>query len=292
MTDPIEKLTAREPLYDAPWVPPSCQNGIADAVNGRVKEWEEVSTYKSASRRGGRYNPAMAVVRRLKDQEINAALAVMAARGGTSRSRDSWDHDRMTALVLADGETLEALMPMAKRMIRAAPGRTLEAGWLSSNQFASRMSWRRQSRGTETHWPALLPEVDALIVTRRDEQALLSGGGGASAGRYRQAGYLSMCFPSVACIWTWTARGLAVGVLRRRGITCRWWIRRKNPGMPGGGNPRWRRFMRMYTGHAVGRWLGTKISGRERWGIIFIRNIISFRSWGFGRLRRRRRARH
>ena len=104
----------------------------------------------------------------------------------------------MTAIVLGDAEKLDALMPLARRTIRAAPGRTLELGWLSSNQFASRMSWRRQTRESETHWAALLPEVDALLVMRREERALLGGGGGA-ARWYRQTGFAEVL--SIRCLY-------------------------------------------------------------------------------------------
>lgn len=111
----------------------------------------------------------MPKLRRLSGQETPAALAQLAQAGGTARSVESWAQDHMTALILGESPEISALMPMACRTIMAAPGRELRIGWLSSNQFASRMSWRRQTRDTAGEWPQLLPELNALFVMRRDD---------------------------------------------------------------------------------------------------------------------------
>jgi hypothetical protein len=124
----------------------------------------------------------MSILHRMTDSELPAVLALLSQSGGTARTPDSWRHDRMTALVLGGGgggsdsgggaEPPQAAMPLAQRTITAGPNRTLNAGWLSSNQFASRMSLRRQTKTTAPDWPALLPELDALLVLRRDEPSL------------------------------------------------------------------------------------------------------------------------
>lgn len=98
----------------------------------------------------------------------------------------------MAALVLGDAAAPQAVMPLARRRIRLGASRTLAAGWLSSNQFASRMSWRRQTRDTAGEWPALLPELDALLVMRRDESS--------SAARwYGQTGFADIL--SIRCLY-------------------------------------------------------------------------------------------
>lgn len=131
-------------------------------------------------------------IHRLHDNEVPHAIAALAAGGGTARTRDTWDQDVMTALVLAPADEPGPLMPLCQRTLAVAPGRTLRAGWISSNQFASRMSTRRQSRATVSEWPELLPDLDALLVVRRDEPSLV--------GRwYAQAGFHSIL--SIRCLY-------------------------------------------------------------------------------------------
>src|ERR1700744_5488425 len=105
-------------------------------------------------------------LRRMSDDELPTVLSTLAASGGTSRSTESWRQDRMTALVLGEKSGVSAVMPVARRTVAVAPGRTIKAGWLSSNQFASRMGLRRQTRETAGQWAELLPELDALLVIR------------------------------------------------------------------------------------------------------------------------------
>ncbi len=118
---------------------------------------------------------------RLRDADLPDVLSLLASSGGTARATvESWRQDRMTALLLGSDSPappprrIDAVMPISRRQISVAPGRTLSAGWLSSNQFATRMSLRRQTRDTFSQWPELLPELDALIVVRRDEGSLAS----------------------------------------------------------------------------------------------------------------------
>jgi hypothetical protein len=119
-------------------------------------------------------------------------LPLLAQSGGTARREDSWAYDRMTSLLLGPAEAPQAVMPIARRQIRLSPNRTLAAGWLSSNQFASRMSWRRQTRDSASQWPELLPELDALLVMRRDESS--------SAARwYAQTGFADIL--SIRCLY-------------------------------------------------------------------------------------------
>jgi hypothetical protein len=116
----------------------------------------------------------MSILRRMTERELPAVLGALAQGGSTPRTAESWAQDRMTALVLGEGEAVDAVMPMARRAIRTsgAGGVTMAAGWLSANQFASRMGLRRATRETFGEWPALLPEVDCLLVVRRDERSL------------------------------------------------------------------------------------------------------------------------
>lgn len=119
---------------------------------------------------------------RMSDAQLPQILDLLAAAGGTRRTVESWQHDAMTALVLGTPDAPAAVMPLARRAVSVAPGRTLPAGWISSNQFAARMGLRRQSRPTVNQWSELLPEIDALLVVRRDEPSL--------AGRwYSQVGF-------------------------------------------------------------------------------------------------------
>ncbi len=131
-------------------------------------------------------------LRRMSDDELPTVLSTLTASGGTSRSVESWRQDRMTALVLGEKGSVSAVMPMARRTVAVAPGRTIEAGWLSSNQFASRMGLRRQTRETAGQWAELLPDLDALLVIRRDEGSL--------AGRwYGQTGFHEVL--SIRCLY-------------------------------------------------------------------------------------------
>lgn len=165
----------------------------------------------------------MSNIQRLMEHQTPAALALLAQAGGTARSPESWAHDRMTALLLGQGTSIEALMPIARRAIKAAPGRSVEAGWLSSNQFASRISWRRQTRATAADWAALLPELDVLLVMRRDEQALLNSAGGASRW-YRQTGFCDVL--AIRCLYvdmeTAPAESLPSGSAARAAVTGRY----------------------------------------------------------------------
>ena len=134
----------------------------------------------------------MSTVRRMSDDQLPRVLKLLAQSGGTARTAESWQHDGMTALVLGDADNLQAVMPLARRGIRVSAGRQLAAGWLSSNQFASRMSWRRQTRSTAHAWADLLPEVDALLVMRRDEP-------GSAAAWYAQTGFADVL--SIRCLY-------------------------------------------------------------------------------------------
>ena len=123
----------------------------------------------------------MTKLHRTSDEELPGVLALLASAGGTARSQETWRQDQMTGLVLGEKGSPEAVMPMSVRPIAATRGRELAVGWLSSNQFASRMGLRRQTRETAPEWPGLLPELDALLVMRRDESSLAGGGGGCGA---------------------------------------------------------------------------------------------------------------
>jgi hypothetical protein len=114
----------------------------------------------------------MTMLYRISDEQLPAALSFLAAAGGTARTAETWRQDRMTALVLGERGGIEALMPMSRREIAVAPGRTASVGWLSSNQFAAKMSMRRRTRETAPQWADLLPELDALVAVRRDEGSL------------------------------------------------------------------------------------------------------------------------
>lgn len=118
----------------------------------------------------------------MSDDQIPQVLDLLAAAGSTRRTTETWNADHMTALVLGDYEHPTAVMPMARRSLRVAGNRVLNVGWLSSNQFASRMGLRRQSRSTAGKWPELLPELDALVAVHRDEFSL-------SARWYGQVGF-------------------------------------------------------------------------------------------------------
>ena len=134
----------------------------------------------------------MSTVRRMSDEELPRVLELLAQSGGTARTASSWQHDGMTALVLGGAEDVQAVMPLARRKIHVSGGRNLAAGWLSSNQFASKMTWRRQTRSTAHAWADLLPEVDALLVMRRDEP-------GGPAAWYAQGGFADVL--SIRCLY-------------------------------------------------------------------------------------------
>ena len=81
----------------------------------------------------------MSTVRRMSDDQLPRVLKLLAQSGGTARTAESWQHDGMTALVLGDADDPQAVMPLARRGIRVSAGRQLPVGWLSSNQFASKI---------------------------------------------------------------------------------------------------------------------------------------------------------
>jgi hypothetical protein len=134
----------------------------------------------------------MGVLHRMSDDQLVDVLAMLAQSGSTARSVDSWESDRMTALLLGERGNVSAAMPIAQRTIEVSPGRRVKVGWLSSNQFATRMGLRRQTRGSYPEWPSLLPELDALVVVRRDEASL-------SARWYAQTGFHDVL--SVRCLY-------------------------------------------------------------------------------------------
>jgi hypothetical protein len=134
----------------------------------------------------------MSTLHRIADGDLPAVLALLAQGGGTARTLDTWTADRMTALALGEPGVPVAAMPLARRRVRAMPGRELEAGWISSNGLASRMGLRRQTRGTAPEWPGLLPEVDVLLVMRRDESSL-------AARWYAQTGFHDVL--SIRCLY-------------------------------------------------------------------------------------------
>ncbi len=113
----------------------------------------------------------------MADDQREAVLGLLAAGGSTPRTLESWQQDRMTALLLAEGPAqtpaIAAIMPIARRTLHASPtGPALAAGWLSANQFATRMSLRRATRDSAGSWAELLSDIDALFVVRRDERSL------------------------------------------------------------------------------------------------------------------------
>ena len=129
----------------------------------------------------------------MTEDELPGVLSALAASGGTARTAETWRQDQMTALLLGEqGREPVAVMPMSRRRIAVSPDRAINVGWLSSNQFASRMGLRRQTRETFRDWPELLPELDALMVIRRDEGSL--------AGRwYSQTGFHDVL--SIRCLY-------------------------------------------------------------------------------------------
>lgn len=118
-------------------------------------------------------------VYRMADSQLPAVLATLAASGSTARTPQTWAQDAMTALVLGDDHAIDALMPLARRDLRVGAGptadrpRVLKAGWLSANQFASRMGLRRQTRSSAGQWAEMLPDVEALLAMLRDTGAPL-----------------------------------------------------------------------------------------------------------------------
>jgi hypothetical protein len=134
----------------------------------------------------------MSTIHRMSDAELPEVLTLLARSGGTARTPATWQADRMTALVLGPAGAAEAVMPMACRRIAAGLGCSLEAGWLSNNQFASRMGIRRRTLGTAGEWAGLLPELDALLVLRRDEPSL-------AARWYNRTGFADLL--SIRCLY-------------------------------------------------------------------------------------------
>jgi len=104
--------------------------------------------------------------------QLPQVLNLLAAVGATPRTAESWQQDQMDALLLGPAGAPVAAMPLARRTLAVAPGRTVPVGWLSSNMFPMRMGWRRQARATLNQWPELLPDVDALLVVRLDQPSL------------------------------------------------------------------------------------------------------------------------
>jgi hypothetical protein len=132
---------------------------------------------------------------RMNDSQLPQVLSLLAAGGGTRRTAESWKQDGMTALLLGPQGSPTAAMPMARRGVQVSPGRVLKAGWISSNQFASRMGLRRQTRGTAGRWAELLPELDALLVVRREDSSVLNG----AARWYSRAGFHDVL--AVRCLY-------------------------------------------------------------------------------------------
>jgi hypothetical protein len=110
------------------------------------------------------------VLRRMTDADVPLVLDLLGQTRGTKRTPATWRGDAMTALLLKS----DAALPMSVRQFVVAPGRALNVGWISNNMFASRMGWRRQTRGTHPEWATLLPELDCLIAVKRDEPTLAS----------------------------------------------------------------------------------------------------------------------
>ncbi len=131
-------------------------------------------------------------IHRMSEEELPGVLELLAKGGGTARTVESWRQDRMTALIYGAGGEMTAVMPMSRRTIEVSPGRALAAGWLSSNQFAARMSLRRHTKETAREWAELLPELDALVVVRRDEGSL-------AARWYAQAGFQDVM--AIRCLY-------------------------------------------------------------------------------------------
>ncbi len=172
----------------------------------------------------------MMTVRRMREGEGGSVLRALETAGSTARTEDSWAHDRMTALVVAEGDTLSGVMPLARRELRAAPGDPfLSAGWLSSNQFAARMGLRRATRATFGAWAELLPEVDVLLAVVRDERS--------SAARwYEQTGFHPVL--SIRCLYLDMHEGL--GSMAEAGGAARYHVQTITPSDTGfTGTGRW-----------------------------------------------------
>jgi hypothetical protein len=116
--------------------------------------------------------PMPDAIHRMADSQLPQVLHLLASAGATPRTVDSWNQDHMGALLLGDKDSPTAAMPFAKRTIKVAPDRTVNVGWLSSNMFPTRMGFRRHGRNTANLWAQLLPDVDALLVVRRDQPSL------------------------------------------------------------------------------------------------------------------------
>ncbi len=132
-------------------------------------------------------------MQRMQESQTAEVLGLLNAPGATARTEETWRQDEMTALLLGSGEGgATAAMPLSRRTIEVAPGRRLRVGWVSSNQFASGMRVRRQTRGTAGCWPELLPEVDALVVVLRDQPSL-------AARWYAQTGFAAVA--ALRCLY-------------------------------------------------------------------------------------------
>ncbi|MEI8195752.1 MAG: hypothetical protein WCI73_07585, partial [Phycisphaerae bacterium] len=129
----------------------------------------------------------MAGIYRLPDDQVPWALRALADAGGTARTPETWQQDRMTALVLGSapsgaGGGGGALLPLSRRTLSLGAAASkrgggfaggIDAGWISSNQFSARMSTRRQSRATVGAWADLLPELDLLVAVHREDSGLI-----------------------------------------------------------------------------------------------------------------------
>ncbi len=125
------------------------------------------------NRRALRSNVVMGdEIHRMDDSQLPDVLRLLSAAGATPRTVVSWKQDRMGALLLGEQGSPTAAMPFARRTLAVAPGRTVEVGWLSSNMLPTRMGFRRLGRNSVNRWAQLLPDMDALVVVRRDQPSL------------------------------------------------------------------------------------------------------------------------
>ena len=135
-------------------------------------------------------------IHRMAEEELPRVLEMLAATGATARTDTTWRQDAMTALLLGDTAAPAAAMPISRRSLRIGPGpaggRTLPAGWITSNMFPQKMGWRRHSRATAGRWAELLPDCDILTVVRRDQP-------NAAARWYAQTGFHTVM--SIRCLY-------------------------------------------------------------------------------------------
>jgi len=128
----------------------------------------------------------------MQQSQTAEVLSLLNSTSATPRTSMTWEHDHMTALLLRSGESAVAALPLSRRTIAVAPGRQLQVGWISSNQFTARMGVRRQTRGTAAAWPELLPELDAMLVVLRDQPSL-------TARWYAQTGFAPVA--AIRCLY-------------------------------------------------------------------------------------------